>query len=75
MRQIHRVEGKRGPKAPVPPLPRDEWHGPVFVTAEGDWLESIWSGYGPLPTERPWPVGREKLAPLPVKIPLKRGWS
>lgn len=57
MRRIpHRVDSKRA-VAPSRPLPRDTWQGQTFVTAEGQTLESLWSGRGPLPGTHPWPDG------------------
>lgn len=51
----HRVESKRGPTAPPPPLLADTWHDGTFTEASGEEWTVIWGGVGPLPGSETWP--------------------
>jgi len=73
VRQIQRV--KREPRSIVVAMPQDRWRGRIFYEADGTMLESLWSGRGPLPGEKPWPVGVEKDRNVPARIHLPKGRS
>lgn len=50
------VVGKLKPLAP-PVLPKDRIVGRTFIEANGDRLEAVWTGTGPLPGSEDWPDG------------------
>lgn len=61
------VVGKLRPPAP-PVLPKDRKVGKTFIEANGDRLEPIWTGSGPLPGSHEWPNGTQ---PHQRKIGIK----